>query len=151
MRAIGAAEYALELMSSRAQLRIAFGSHLADHGMAMEAVALSRIEINQARLLVQHAAWMIDTVGAKSARTEIAAIKVAAARMACTVIDRAIQIFGAAGVSQDVPLAELYANARTLRLVDGPDEVHLRQIARAELRKYEGLRPSANTPLPPAN
>lgn len=150
MRAVGAAEYALELMAQRAQLRIAFGSHLADHGMTMDAIARSRIEIDQARLLVQRAAWMMDTVGAKSARTEIASIKVAAARMACTVIDRAIQIFGATGVSADVPLAAMYAHARTLRIVDGPDEVHLRQIARDELRRYADLRPAANTPLPPA-
>ncbi len=151
MRAVGAAEYALQLMAQRAQLRIAFGAHLADHGVAMEAIAESRIEIEQARLLVQRAAWMMDTVGAKSARREIAAIKVAAARMACRVIDRAIQIFGATGVSGDVPLAEMYAHARTLRIVDGPDEVHLRQIARDELRPYEGLRADANQPLPSAD
>ncbi len=149
MRAIGAAEYALELMVQRAQLRITFGAHLADHGVVMDSIAQSRIEIEQARLLVHKAAWMMDTVGAKSARQEIAAIKVAAARMACAVIDRAIQVFGATGVSGDVPLAEMYAHARTLRLVDGPDEVHLRQIAKNELRRYEHLRPQANLPLPP--
>ena len=103
-------------------------------------VAQSRIEIEQARLLVMKAAWMIDTVGTKNARFEIAAIKVVAARLATTVIDRAIQLFGAAGLSDDWPLAAMYRHARTLHFVDGPDEVHLRQIGRRELRGYEGFR-----------
>ena len=103
-------------------------------------VAESRMEIEQARLLTMKAAWLMDTVGNKGARFEIAAIKVLAARTATTVIDRAIQVFGGAGVSQDWPLADMYTHARTLHLVDGPDEVHKQQIARRELRKYEALQ-----------
>jgi len=104
------------------------------------AIAESRLEIEQARLLTMKAAWLIDTVGKKSAQIEISAIKVVAARLATTVIDRAIQVFGAAGVSDDWPLADMYTHARTLHFVDGPDEVHLQQIARRELRGYEDLR-----------
>ena len=140
MRAIGLAERALELMCQRAQLRVAFGKHLADQGVVQDRVAESRIEIEQARLLTMKAAWLMDTVGNKGARFEIAAIKVAAARVATNVIDRAIQLFGGAGVSDDWPLAAMYAHARTLHLVDGPDEVHKQQIARRELRRYEGFR-----------
>jgi acyl-CoA dehydrogenase len=140
MRAIGMAEKALRLMCERAQGRVTFGKHLADQGVIQERVAESRIEIEQARLLTMKAAWMIDTVGKKGARDEIGAIKVVAARLATRVIDRAIQTFGGAGVSDDWPLAEMYADARTLHLVDGPDEVHLQQIARRELRQYEDLR-----------
>jgi acyl-CoA dehydrogenase len=140
MRAIGMAERALQLMCERAQRRVAFGKHLADQGVVQERIAQSRIEIEQARLLTMKAAWLIDTVGKKGARHEIGAIKVVAARLATGVIDRAIQTFGAAGVSDDWPLAEMYAHARTLHLVDGPDEVHLQQIARRELRQYEDLR-----------
>ncbi len=140
MRAIGLAEKALELMCMRAQLRVAFGKPLADQGVVQDQVAESRMEIEQARLLTMKAAWLMDTVGNKGARFEIAAIKVLAARTATTVIDRAIQVFGGAGVSQDWPLADMYAHARTLHLVDGPDEVHKQQIARRELRKYESLR-----------
>jgi len=140
MRAIGMAEKALALMCARAQMRIAFGEHLADNDVVQDRVAQSRIEIEQARLLVMKAAWMIDTVGTKNARFEIAAIKVVAARLATTVIDRAIQLFGAAGLSDDWPLAAMYRHARTLHFVDGPDEVHLRQIGRRELRGYEGFR-----------
>ena len=140
MRAIGMAELALELMCKRAQMRVTFGKHLADQGVIQERIAESRIAIEQARLLTMKAAWLIDTVGKKSARFEIGAIKVVAARLATTVIDRAIQTFGGAGVSDDWPLAEMYAHARTLHLVDGPDEVHLQQIARRELRQYEDLR-----------
>ena len=141
MRAIGLAERALELMCQRAQLRVAFGKPLADQGVVRERIAESRIEIEQARLLTLKAAWMMDTVGKKNAQMEIAAIKVAAARVATTVIDRAIQLFGGAGVTDDWPLAAMYAHARTLHLVDGPDEVHMRQIARRELGKYAHLRP----------
>jgi acyl-CoA dehydrogenase len=141
MRAIGMAERALELMCERAQMRVTFGKHLADQGVIQERIAESRIDIEQARLLTMKAAWLIDTVGKKGARFEISAIKVVAARLATTVIDRAIQTFGAAGVSDDWPLAEMYSHARTLHLVDGPDEVHLQQIARRELRQYESLRP----------
>jgi len=140
MRAIGMAEKALELMCMRAQTRVAFGRPLADQGLVQAAIAESRLEIEQARLLTMKAAWLIDTVGKKGAQTEISAIKVVAARLATTVIDRAIQVFGAAGVSDDWPLADMYTHARTLHFVDGPDEVHLQQIARRELRGYEDLR-----------
>jgi acyl-CoA dehydrogenase len=140
MRLIGAAERALELMCARAQERVAFGKPLADQGVIQNQVAESRIEIEQARLLTTKAAWLMDTVGAKGARFEIAAIKVVAARMAQAVIDRAIQLFGAAGVTDDWPLAQMWTYARTIRLADGPDEVHLMQIARRELRKYEAFR-----------
>ena len=138
MRAIGMAERALELMTKRAMSRVAFGKELARQGVIQEDIAESRIAIEQARLLTLKAAWMIDRVGAKGARMEIAAIKVVAPRVALEVIDRAIQVFGGAGVSNDVPLAQMYAFARTLRLADGPDEVHLRDVARGELRKYLG-------------
>jgi acyl-CoA dehydrogenase len=133
MRMIGLAERALEMMVARAKERVAFGKPLAEQGVIREAIALSRIEIEQARLLTLKAAALIDQVGAKAARTEIAAIKVVAPRVACEVIDRAIQVHGGAGVSDDTPLAGMYAAARSLRLADGPDEVHLRDIARAEL------------------
>ena len=140
MRAIGLAEKALELMCIRAQMRAPFGKPLADQGVVQDSVAESRMQIEQARLLTMKAAWLMDTVGNKGARFEIGAIKVLAARTATTVIDRAIQVFGAAGVSQDWPLADMYTHARTLHLVDGPDEVHKQQIARRELRKYEAFR-----------
>jgi len=140
MRAIGLAERALELMCERAQQRVAFGKPLADQGVIQDRIAESRIEIEQARLLTMKAAWLMDTVGNKGARFEIGAIKVVAARVATTVIDRAIQVFGGAGVSDDWPLAQMYTYARTLHLVDGPDEVHKMQIARRELRKHEAAR-----------
>jgi acyl-CoA dehydrogenase len=143
MRAIGLAEKALELMCVRAQQRVAFGRNLADQGVIRERIAESRMQIEQARLLTLKAAWMMDTVGKKAAQMEIAAIKVAAARVATDVIDRAIQVFGGAGVTDDFPLAAMYAHARTLHLVDGPDEVHMRQIARKELGKYEQFRAEA--------
>jgi acyl-CoA dehydrogenase len=135
MRAIGMAERSLELMVTRAQARTAFGGPLAEQGVVATWIAESRIEIEQARLLVLKAAWLMDTVGNKAARTEIAAIKVVAARMLATVADRAIQVFGGKGVTEDVPLASFYAPARQLRIVDGPDEVHLRTVARQELRR----------------
>jgi acyl-CoA dehydrogenase len=137
MRAIGLAERALELMCERAWLRSPFGKPLAEQGVVQDRIAESRIEIEQARLLTLKAAWLMDTVGNKGARFEIAAIKVVAARLATTVIDRAIQLFGGAGVSDDWPLASMYTHARTLHLVDGPDEVHKQQIARRELRPYQ--------------
>jgi acyl-CoA dehydrogenase len=137
MRAIGLAEKALELMCRRAWLRRPFGKPLAEQGVVQDRIAESRIDIEQARLLVLKAAWLMDTVGNKGARFEIAAIKVVAARVATNVIDRAIQLFGGAGVSDDWPLASMYTHARTLHLVDGPDEVHKQQIARRELRPYE--------------
>jgi acyl-CoA dehydrogenase len=138
MRAIGMSERALGLMSDRVRHRVAFHRPLADQGVIREWIAESRIEIEQARLLVLKAAWMMDTVGNKHAQKEIAAIKVVAARLACRVLDRAIQAFGGAGVSGDFPLAQMYAGARTLRLADGPDEVHLRAVARLELGEREG-------------
>ena len=140
MRAIGLAEHALELLCERAQQRVAFGKPLADQGTVQANIAESRIMIEQARLLTMKAAWLMDSVGNKGARFEIAAIKVVAARTATTVIDRAIQVFGGSGVIQDWPLADMYVHARTLHLVDGPDEVHLAQIAKRELRKYEAYR-----------
>src|SRR6476620_8053821 len=141
MRAVGMAERALGLMVDRAKSRVAFGSHLSDQGVVQELIARSRIEIDQARLLVHKTAWLIDPVGARGARTEIAAIKVAATAMATAVIDRAIEVFGAAGVSDDTPIAYFYAWARVVRIVDGPDAVHRRSIAREELgreRPYVG-------------
>jgi acyl-CoA dehydrogenase len=141
MRAIGLAEKALELMCERAWVRSPFGKPLAEQGVVQDRVAESRIEIEQARLLTLKAAWLMDTVGNKGARFEIAAIKVVAARLATTVIDRAIQLFGGAGVSDDWPLAAMYTHARTLHLVDGPDEVHKQQIARRELRPYQPSAP----------
>lgn len=135
MRAIGMAERALALLVDRAKSRTAFGTSLAQQGVVHEHIANSRIEINQARLLVQHAAWLIDQHGAKGARSAISEIKVAAPAVACGVIDRAIEVFGAMGVSDDTPLAYFYAWARALRIVDGPDVVHRRTIARVELKK----------------
>src|SRR3989440_523482 len=140
MRAIGLAEKALELMCERAWVRSPFGKPLAEQGVVQDRIAESRIEIEQARLLTLKAAWLMDTVGNKGARFEIAAIKVVAARLATRVIDRAIQLFGGAGVSDDWPLASMYSHVRTLHLVDGPDEVHKQQIARRELRPYENFR-----------
>jgi len=135
MRSLGMAERALELMIDRAASRTAFGGPLASQGVVREWIAESRLAIEQARLLVLKAAWLIDTVGVKQAATEIAAIKVAAPRAASYVLDRAIQTFGAAGVSGDIPLAQMWAALRTLHLADGPDEVHLRSVARVELAK----------------
>jgi acyl-CoA dehydrogenase len=133
MRAIGMAERALELLVDRASSRIAFGGPLSDQGLVQAAIAESRMQIDQARLLVLETAHLIDTIGAKAARGQVSAIKVIAARAACDVIDRAIQVHGGGGVSQDTLLARFYAAARTLRLVDGPDEVHVRTVARQEL------------------
>jgi acyl-CoA dehydrogenase len=137
MRTIGVAERALELMCERVKKRVAFGKPLADQGVIQQWIADSRIEIEQARLLTLKAAYMMDTVGNKAARAEIAAIKVVAPNVALKVLDRAIQAHGGAGVSGDFPLASLWAHIRTLRLADGPDEVHRRDIARLELRKYQ--------------
>jgi acyl-CoA dehydrogenase len=138
MRLIGAAERALELMCRRAAGRTAFGQPLAEQGVIQDWIAESRVRIEAARLLVLKTAWLMDTAGNKGAHTEIQAIKVATPRMAQWVIDRAIQAHGAAGVSQDFPLAQLWAAARTLRFADGPDEVHKRSLARRELRRYAG-------------
>jgi acyl-CoA dehydrogenase len=136
MRAIGMAERALSLMIKRSMVRETFGSALVKQGVIQEWIATARIDIEQARLLVLKAAWMIDTVGAKGARKEIAAIKVAVPQMAQRVIDNAIQSYGGAGVSQDTPLAAMFAGIRTLRIVDGPDEVHIRDVARLEIKPY---------------
>jgi acyl-CoA dehydrogenase len=136
MRAIGMAERALSLMIKRTVSREAFGKELVKQGVIQEWIAQARIDIEQARLLVLKAAWMIDTVGAKGARKEIAAIKVAVPQMAERIIDHAIQSYGGAGVSQDSPLAAMYAGVRALRIVDGPDEVHIRDIARLEIKPY---------------
>jgi acyl-CoA dehydrogenase len=137
MRTIGAAERALELLCRRVVDRVAFGKTLAEQGVIQQWIADARIEIDQCRLYTLYAAWLMDTQGNKAARTEIAGIKVAAPQMALRVIDHAIQAHGAAGVSADTPLASLYAHIRTLRLADGPDEVHRRTIARRELARYE--------------
>jgi acyl-CoA dehydrogenase len=136
MRAVGLAERALELMVERAEARRAFGGPLSRQGVVQSWIAECRIEIDQVRLLVMKTAWLMDTTGARGARTEIAAIKVAAARTAARVVDRAIQVFGAAGLSGDFPLARAYALARSLRIVDGPDEVHLMLVARQELARH---------------
>ena len=135
MRAIGMAERALALMVDRAKSRVAFGQHLSEYANVGDLIAQSRIDIDQARLHVYHAAWLIDQYGAKGARSEIAAIKVSAPAMATQVIDRAIEVFGGMGVSDDSPLAYFYAWARALRIVDGPDAVHRRTVARMEMKK----------------
>jgi len=136
MRLIGMAERALDLMCQRTLERRAFGRAIAEHGVVQEWIAEARIRIEQARLLVLKTAWLMDTVGNKGAAMEIAAIKVVAPEVACWVIDRAIQAYGAAGVSQDTPLANLYAHARTLQIADGPNEVHRRSVARQELARW---------------
>jgi len=138
MRLIGAAERALELMCRRAVSRTAWGKPLADQGVVQDWIAESRVRIEQARLLVLKTAWLMDTVGNKGAHSEIQAIKIVTPAMAEWVIDRAIQAHGGGGVSQDFPLAQMFASARSLRFADGPDEVHKRSMARRELRKYTG-------------
>jgi len=138
MRLIGMAERALELTCRRVSARVAFGKPIAAQGTVRADIARSRMEIEQARLLTLKAALMMDTVGNKAARREIAMIKVVAPNVALAVLDRAVQAHGGAGVSGDFPLAAMWANARTLRLADGPDEVHAEAIARMELKRYEG-------------
>jgi acyl-CoA dehydrogenase len=145
MRAIGVAERALALMVDRVNKRIAFGKPLAEQGVVQQQVALSRNEIDQARLLCEKAAWTIDQHGNKEARNQVAMIKAVAPQMACNVIDRAIQVHGAAGVSDDFPLARLYGWHRAMRLFDGPDEVHMRSIARAELGREKSAFAAAVT------
>ncbi|MGW0843030.1 acyl-CoA dehydrogenase family protein [Streptomyces sp. NPDC002787] len=136
MRLIGMAERAIELMCRRAVAREAFGRALAQQGVVHNWIADARVAVEQLRLLVLKTAWMMDTVGNKGAHTEIQAIKIATPRTVVDIIDRAIQLHGAGGVSQDFPLAELYAGARTLMIADGPDEVHQRSLARRELKRY---------------
>ncbi|TMD68413.1 MAG: acyl-CoA dehydrogenase [Chloroflexi bacterium] len=135
MRAVGSATYALELMCQRATSRVAFGRPLAEQGVIQDWIAQSELEIEQARLLTLKTAWMIDTLGKKAAQKEIAMIKIVAPAMLTNVVDRAIQVFGGAGVSNDFPLASMWAHGRTLHLVDGPDEVHKRSLARQVIRQ----------------
>jgi len=140
MRSIGMAERALDLMIDRAQSRVTFGQPVAERSNIQDWIAEARIEIEATRLLVLKTAWLMDTVGNKNARTEIAAIKVKAPEMALKVIDRAIQVHGGGGVTNDFPLASFYAHQRTLRIADGPDEVHKRSIALRELRRRASER-----------
>jgi acyl-CoA dehydrogenase len=135
MRAIGGAQYALELMCQRATSRVAFGKPLAEQGIIQDWIAQSQLEIEQARLLTLKAAWMIDNLGKKAAQKEIAMIKIVAPEMFTNVVNRAIQVFGAAGMSDDFPLASMWAHGRTLHIVDGPDEVHKRAVAKAVTRE----------------
>jgi acyl-CoA dehydrogenase len=137
MRTIGMAERALDLMCQRAQARVTFGRRVAEYSNIQDWIAEARIELEMIRLLTMKTAWLMDTVGNRHARVEIAAIKVAAPQVALKIIDRAIQVHGGGGVSDDFPLASMYAHQRTLRLADGPDEVHKRTIAQRELRKWE--------------
>jgi acyl-CoA dehydrogenase len=138
MRAIGMAERALDLVRERVGGRYAFGSSLAEQGVVREWLAEGRMDLEAVRLLVLKTAWLMDTVGNRPARTEIQAIKVAVPRVVQRVLDRAIQLFGGAGVSGDTPLAALFAAVRTLRIAEGPDEVHLASLGRAELRRAPG-------------
>ncbi len=135
MRSIGAAQYALELMCKRAASRIAFGKPLSEQGMVQDWIATSKVEIEQARLLTLQAAWTIDTKGKKAAQDEIAMIKIVAPALHTNVVDRAIQLFGGAGVSGDTPLASMWAHGRTMHIVDGPDEVHKRSLAKSVIRQ----------------
>lgn len=136
MRLIGMAERAIELMCRRAVSRTAFGKPLAQQGVVQNWIADARVSVEQLRLLVLKTAWMMDTVGNKGAHTEIQAIKIATPRTVVDILDKAVQLHGAGGVSQDFPLAELWASARTLKLADGPDEVHQRSLAHREIKKY---------------
>ncbi|QFU75193.1 acyl-CoA dehydrogenase [Halioglobus maricola] len=150
MRAIGAAQLCLELMTERAQERKTFGKFLHQHGSVAESIAQSRMEIESTRLLVLKAAWMMDNVGAKEARREISMIKVMAAQLLCRVSDRAMQVFGAMGLSPDTPLVDIYTMGRALRFADGPDEVHLQGIARMEIKaSRENLGATAAYLTPP--
>lgn len=144
MRAIGMAERALELLCKRAQSRVTFGKPIADNANIQDWIAEARIDIEMIRLLTFKAAHLMDTVGNKQAQTEIAAIKVAGPTIALKIVDRAIQVHGGAGVTDDYPLAAAYAHLRSMRLADGPDEVHKRAIARRELKQYRDLRPPQN-------
>ena len=145
MRALGGAERALALMVNRANTRIAFGRPLADQGLVQQAIAQSRNEIDQARLLCEKAAWTIDQYGNRAAHLLVSPIKAVAPQMACNVVDRAIQVHGAAGVSEDTVLARMYAWQRAMRIFDGPDEVHMRSIARAEIGRDKSAFAAAVT------
>jgi acyl-CoA dehydrogenase len=145
MRALGGAERALALMVNRARNRVAFGRPLADQGLVQQAIAQSRNGIDQARLLCEKAAWTIDKHGNKAAHLLVSQIKAVAPQVACDVIDRAIQVHGAAGVSDDTALARLYAWHRAMRIFDGPDEVHMRSIARAEIGREKSAFAAAVT------
>jgi acyl-CoA dehydrogenase len=138
MRAIGVSQRALEMMCQRATTRVAFGKPLAEQGIIQEWIAQSQLEIEQARLLTLKAAWIIDNLGKKAAQNEIAMIKIIAPEVNTRVVDRAIQVFGGAGLSDDFPLASMYAHGRTLHIVDGPDEVHKRSLARSVIRQLSG-------------
>ncbi len=140
MRSIGVAERAIELMCARAEERVAFGKPISEQGVVRDWIAESRVRIEQLRLLVLKAAWLMDTVGNKGAHTEIQAIKIAAPATVQWILDKAIQVHGAGGLSQDFPLAGAYAGIRTLRFADGPDEVHKNSLARAELRRQAAAR-----------
>jgi acyl-CoA dehydrogenase len=146
MRALGGAERALALMVHRVQNRVAFGRPLAEQGVVREAIAKSRNEIDQARLLCEKAAWTIDEQGNRAAHLLVSQIKAVAPRVACDVIDRAIQVHGAAGVSDDTPLARMYGWHRAMRIFDGPDEVHMRTIARSEIGREQSTFAAAVTP-----
>jgi acyl-CoA dehydrogenase len=141
MRLVGMAERALHLLCQRVENRVTFGQTLAEHGVIQDWIAEARVRIEQVRLLVLKTAWLMDTVGNQGARVEISAIKVAAPRMAAWVLDRAIQAHGGGGVSQDFPLASMYAYARILQIADGPDEVHKLSLARRERSRHTGLTP----------
>ncbi|MCH9815329.1 MAG: acyl-CoA dehydrogenase, partial [Actinomycetia bacterium] len=140
MRMIGLAERALTLACERGLSREAFGKPIVNLGGNRERIAEARLAIDQARLLVMRAAWLLDTHGVQGARTEVSAIKAVVPRMTCDIIDMAIQMYGGAGMSAQTPLAEMYAGARSLRLADGPDEVHLGMVSRAELQKHGASR-----------
>ena len=139
MRTIGQCELALELMAERAMERVTFGKPLAERDNVREWIAESRLEIDQARLLVMRAAWIIDNQGNKAAKTDVSAIKIVTARMQVKIFDRAIQVFGAAGLTPDTPLANLFTWGRALRFIDGPDDVHLRGVAKVELDRIKNL------------
>ncbi|MFC6703905.1 acyl-CoA dehydrogenase family protein [Flexivirga alba] len=140
MRSIGLAEKAIELMCARAEARVAFGKPLSEQGVIRDWIAQSRVRIEQLRLLVLKTAWLMDTVGNKGAHTEIQAIKIATPETVQWILDKAIQVYGAGGLSQDFPLARAYAGIRTLRFADGPDEVHKASLARNELRRQAEAR-----------
>jgi alkylation response protein AidB-like acyl-CoA dehydrogenase len=140
MRLIGAAERALKLMIERGMSRVAFGKPLVNLGGNRDLIANARIDIEMARLLVLKTAWLLDTQGVMGALSEVAQIKVVAPNVACRILDQAMQLHGGQGLSNDTPLAAMYAYARILRLADGPDEVHRGVVAKVELRKYEEVR-----------